>query len=175
MLIAHLPAGLLVTRACLKGFSVPRRFVKQIFLIGLFGSIFPDLDLLYFFTIDQRQHHHHSYWTHIPFFWLAVYVAIIPWILLFRLQKAFVILTVLFFNIIVHLLLDTVTGGIYWAEPFNSNYFQIINVDARYDNWMLNFVLHWSFLIEVAIVIIACRALLNSRSAWNKNNVLFVE
>ena len=39
---------------------------------GLLGSIFPDLDMFYFYFIDHRQHGHHCYWTHTPFYWITL-------------------------------------------------------------------------------------------------------
>lgn len=39
---------------------------------ALLGAIAPDLDLFYFYTLDGRQHHHYSYWTHYPSVWFAL-------------------------------------------------------------------------------------------------------
>ncbi|HEV7822952.1 MAG TPA: metal-dependent hydrolase, partial [Burkholderiales bacterium] len=71
MIIGHLPAGyLLSTFTYMRlGSDVVSR---QVFLLaGMAGAIAPDADLLYFYLIDQRQHHHHTYFTHFPVVWLA--------------------------------------------------------------------------------------------------------
>jgi len=31
--------------------------------------VLPDLDMAYFYLIDERQRRHHTYWGHIPFAW----------------------------------------------------------------------------------------------------------
>ncbi len=68
MIIGHLPLGYLSIKV------FPAKLInisnKKIFmLVGLSGSIAPDLDMIYFYLVDNRQHHHHTYWTHIPFYW----------------------------------------------------------------------------------------------------------
>ncbi|VTR68827.1 hypothetical protein DESC_720205 [Desulfosarcina cetonica] len=36
--------------------------------------------MIYFYIFDHRQHHHHTYWTHIPLYWAIVLV--FPFLLL---------------------------------------------------------------------------------------------
>lgn len=175
MFIAHISAGYLLTRSCLKVFQVPNRSVARLFAVGLLASVLPDFDLLYFYLIDAQQHNHHSYWTHIPIFWIWCYLLLIPWTLIFKLQKVFVVSTVVFINVMGHMVLDTVAGGIRWGEPFSDGYTVLLTIQPRYDWWVLNFVLHWSFLIEVALIVLAIRSWLQSKSSAMKNNILFTE
>lgn len=57
MFVAHLPAGYILSKFW-------KNKTAQYFL--LIGSILPDLDLLYFYTIGQRAVVHHAYPTHSP-------------------------------------------------------------------------------------------------------------
>lgn len=66
MFIAHLPAGYLVARHLANGHE--RR--KWLIIAGLCASILPDLDLLWFYLIDNRQTAHHAYVFHWPLFWI---------------------------------------------------------------------------------------------------------
>src|SRR4051794_5179826 len=119
VLIAHLPAGYLVSRA------LSRRWI----LFGLAGSVFPDIDLLWFYLVDHRQHMHHSYWTHIPIFW-AFIGALCELFALGWPARLFV------GNALVHLVLDTVQGGIAWAYPFSDERFVFVRVPALHGHWL---------------------------------------
>lgn len=51
-----------------------------------------------------------------------------------------------------HLLLDSVVGDIYWLAPFSGEPFSMFTVPALYHPWWLNFILHWSFAFELALL-----------------------
>lgn len=59
MFIAHLPAGYILGKAVTKSVDTPRNKLLLIFI--MIGSIVPDIDLLYFYTLFQRlridKHH----------------------------------------------------------------------------------------------------------------------
>ena len=83
MLIAHLPAGYLLSKGMLAMehlHHLSAQTKRRLVVAGMAGAIFPDIDLLYFYLIDHRQHGHHSYWTHLPLFWV---IAMMIWIALF--------------------------------------------------------------------------------------------
>jgi hypothetical protein len=54
-----------------------------------------------------------------------------------------------------HLILDTVTGNIYWLYPFSFVSVNIFEVADVHVWWVNNFLYHWTFLIEIAIVLSA--------------------
>jgi len=63
---------------------------------------------------------------------------------------------VLFFvNWLLHLVLDTFTERIFWLYPLSNHSFQLIEIPAMYSHWILSFVLHWSFVMELAIITLA--------------------
>jgi len=51
-----------------------------------------------------------------------------------------------------HLLLDSVVGDIYWLAPFSGKPYSMFTVPALYHPWWLNFILHWSFAFELALL-----------------------
>jgi hypothetical protein len=69
MIVAHLPAGYLVSRLVVYRLGSWNVTLKWVLLAGLFGSIAPDLDLLYAYFFAHTYRHHHTYWTHLPIVW----------------------------------------------------------------------------------------------------------
>lgn len=150
MFLAHLPAGYLISATLEK-----RLNVRGIVTAGLIGSILPDVDMFYFYFIDKQQHLHHSYWTHIPIFWFLLACLCFTMIFISRCKNWLLPTSVFFLNIFIHLLLDTVVGKIEWLQPFSKTAFYFFDVEARYDWYVWNFVLHWTFLLEVFIILSA--------------------
>ena len=62
---------------------------------------------------------------------------------------------ILLLNTELHMVLDSVAGGIFWLYPFNQEYFRIFKVTARFDWWVLNYIFHWTFLLELLIITVA--------------------
>ncbi len=120
--------------------------------IGLIGSVFPDVDLAYFYLFDQRQYHHHSYWTHVPVYWVVILCGGLTLAHLLRSRLLAAASIVLVGSVLLHLLLDTELGAIRWLYPFSTKSFPLFIVPARYDWTLLSFVLHWTFLFELVIV-----------------------
>jgi hypothetical protein len=152
MIIGHLPAGyLLSTFTYMRlGSDVVSR---QVFVLaGMAGAIAPDVDLLYFYLLDHRQHHHHTYFTHFPIVWLAL-VAISMWwycTARYRLLPALAVMFAL--NGFVHLMLDSIVGDIAWFAPWSTHLFSLVKISPAYHPWWLNFIFHWSFLLELALL-----------------------
>src|SRR5262249_26358818 len=63
--------------------------------------------------------------------------------------------TIFSFNGFVHLLLDSIVGRIWWLAPFVDRPFSLFTVHGTYKPWWLNFMLHWSFALEIALLISA--------------------
>lgn len=152
MFIAHLPAGYLLTRAIQRAAHRPSR---KLMALGLGASIIPDADLLYFYLVDHGQVHHHAYIPHMPYVWLVA--GLIAFIATMLAGKKFWQLGVLIVvaNGLLHMLLDTLVGGIYWLMPFSDAFWQVTKVPAHYGWWPANFILHWTFALELLIVLAA--------------------
>ncbi len=156
MFIAHLPAGYLATRSILQRHPIATPLRRRLLGLGMAASVLPDLDLLWFYFVDQRRQVHHAYLPHLPLFWLAVFAAVA---LVLRLRGAarstWLAATVIAANLLLHLVLDTVAGGIRWLWPFSRAELVMAHVPARHHPWVLNFMLHWTFALELAILAMA--------------------
>lgn len=148
MFIAHLPAGYLLTRLLIgrgwHGAALPGVALAA----GLAGALAPDLDLLYFYFVDHCQTHHHRYWSHWPVAWLAVTMA---GAVFARWHNGAALLLLFGLGGFAHLLLDTLVGDIWWLAPLVDRPFALFTVPARWRPWWLNFVLHWSFAVELVL------------------------
>ena len=151
MLIAHLPAGYLLARRIVPRLATAPAEARRLMAVGLAASVFADIDLVYFYLIDGRQTLHHDYWTHIPAFWPAAMLAAAALLWLARMGIPWREFLVFLAGVILHLALDTPTGGILWGWPVSLYRFLLVEIPARFDWWVWNFVLHWTFLIELAI------------------------
>ncbi|WP_065322881.1 metal-dependent hydrolase [Tritonibacter mobilis] len=147
MLTAHLPSGYILAQ-------VPRRTFPGLLPAALIGAVFPDLDMICFYFVDDGAFHHHRYWVHVPVFWAGVALVTLPLIRLFAhrwLNAALVFLAAIF----MHLVLDSIGGDIMWRAPFDDTLMSLVKVPASQSHWILSYLLHWTFLFELAIWVIA--------------------
>lgn len=159
MFIGHLPAGYLTTRGILKLTRVDAHTTayRRLMWFGLFVALAPDLDLVYFYLIDNRQTLHHHYFTHFPYFWACISLLGMLVAFMTNTRAAFIATLILFTNALLHMLLDTIVGKIMWGWPFSFQEIVLFEVPAMYDWWVWNFVLHWTFLLECLVVLTAIR------------------
>jgi len=146
MFIAHLPFGYMLSRTWQAGSKVYRPHLAW----GLLGSVFPDVDLLWRWFVNSHTHHH-RYWTHLPIFWVVVLAVGLGLCKLTR-QPKIAVLGLFVCNVFGHLMLDTNVGDIWWLYPFIDQPFHLFLVPRHYPQWWLNFILHWTFAVELVIV-----------------------
>lgn len=152
MFIAHLPAGYLAARLLAR--STGMQATPTLVLAGMAGGVFPDMDLLYGAWVDGGRVHHHLYWPHLPLVWVGAGLVFLPARRRLgdtrrRLFGAFML------GGWSHLLLDSVAGDIWWLGPWLDSPFSLINIPASHSPWWLNYLLHWSFGLELAFVALA--------------------
>lgn len=147
MFIAHLPAGYLLTQGLARGH--PSR--KALIATGLVASVLPDLDLVWFYLVNNRQNPHHEFVFHWPVFWVAL--AGVSWLAAQALgwRKAGPFIGVALAGLLLHMVLDSIAAGIAWLMPFRDAQINLVAVPARHGWWVWNFILHWTFLLELAI------------------------
>ena len=150
MFIAHAPAGFILTKAIQQ-----KADTGKYLILGLVASILPDLDMLYFYFIDNKQHMHHTYMTHVPFNWmiLAIFCFLIIWF--FKKREYFLPASIFFSNIFLHFILDSIVGRIQWLFPVTAKPFFLFDVPALYSHWIYNFLYHWTFFLEIIIILFA--------------------
>ena len=161
MIIGHLPAGYLLAHVVHQCHSVAKVTNRKLVLFAaLIGSIFPDIDLLYFYLVDHRAHHHHTYWTHLPVFWLVLFALVLATLAATGRRRAFTLCGVFALSIALHLMLDSIVGDIWWLYPFIDKPYALFTVAPSQTAWLLSFVLHWSFLLELGVALVASRVFL---------------
>ncbi|MCF2904008.1 metal-dependent hydrolase [Octadecabacter sp. CECT 8868] len=150
MITAHIPSGYVFGRLLQNsGARWP-----LILPAAVVGGILPDFDMIWFYLIDDRAFHHHRYWVHIPAFWALVAIAVLPPLALTA--KRFLPAALAFFAaLFLHLCLDTLAGDILWHWPWSNDFTHFVTIPAVYDWWVLNFVLHWVFGLEILIWVAA--------------------
>ena len=167
MFVAHLPAGYIC--ACILAKHAHEEQRRGRFIAFLVGSVFPDVDMLYFYFIDHGRHHHHHYWTHLPIFWLAALAISTLAGLLIRSSRFALAAASFVGGVFLHLILDTPFAGICWLYPLTDQKFYLITVPATRSWWVWSFIFHWSFLFEIAICI-AAAALYVRRSCRSRKS-----
>ncbi|WP_299724311.1 metal-dependent hydrolase [uncultured Tateyamaria sp.] len=153
MIIGHLPAGYLMATALDRSFDRDR----VVFWSILVGSVAPDLDMLRFFLVDRGAVHHHNYLTHDPTLWFGV--LFLGFVLTSR------ALIGLGIGAVLHMVLDTVVGAVSWGYGKLSVSGPLVTVPATQDHWVLSFILHWTFLIELVICGVAVAVFMKRRKA----------
>lgn len=152
MFIAHLPSGYIFAKAVIAKINLDSISQRSLITVMCIGALFPDLDLFYFFLIDQQSVHHHRYFLHWPSFWLLLFLAAFAWAAISRYRSKAAVLASLFCAAaILHLFLDTLVGDIWWFAPMLDQPYALFEVTARYKPWWLNFIFHWSFAVEILI------------------------
>ena len=167
MFIAHLPAGYISTKYFInkaESNGLLSGNLKLYMIVGLIAAMLPDFDMIYFYLIDNRQHLHHGYVTHLPVFWA---IPIGMWVLLSTIlknKKSLLMSAIVGVNVFLHLFLDTFVGKVRWLYPLSSMDIYFFDVPAKYNWWVWNFFLHWTFLFEVTILFWAVYILYRSLS-----------
>ena len=147
MLIAHMASGYVVAKAF-------KQEKKPIIISSMIFSVLPDLGLLYFYLFDSSIIHRH-FFPHLPVVMVSTLLITLPLYPLKFFEKLRIYYLLFFTNWFVHLVLDTFTERIFWLYPLSNHGFQLIEVPAVYSHWIVSFILHWSFVVELAIVALA--------------------
>lgn len=153
MFIGHLPAGYVSAKLLFKRFADTGVATRFFVLAGILGAAAPDFDMFYFYLIDNRQHHHHTYWPHYPVLWLALLSLASLWFRFGQKRSAAALAFIFSISGFFHILLDTIVGDIWWLAPFVDKPFAFFTVPAVYTPWWLNFILHWSFALEILVLV----------------------
>jgi hypothetical protein len=166
MIIAHLPAGYILSKLAYKRFASHIGNYRAFMGWGLFGALAPDMDLLYYHLMDHRRTLHHKYLSHYPVVWLTLIAVAIGFFMLKNKRQTIGCYSLIFaISGFLHLILDTVVGNIWWLAPFIDHPFSLVTLPRHFHPWWLNMMLHWSFIIE--LIIVACGVWLWVRSTGN--------
>ena len=120
---------------------------RAVMLAGVAELLAPDLDVLWFYLIDGGQTHHHDFITHRPALWASI--ALIGHALRKTPLFAFGLAGV------AHVALDTIVGRVNWGWPLWDLPVTLVTVPATHDWWVMSFLTHWTFAIEIALTALA--------------------
>lgn len=157
MLIAHLPSGYILGRIW------PGRAdsAKAVLIAAMVGSVIPDIDMLYFHLIDDGRTHHHDYPTHWPLAWLAG--GLVAMLLAAWLRPGWLAPVAAFFAAaMMHMVMDSIAAPIGWLRPISDWQIELVRVPATYSHWIISFILHWTFALELVICGVALIMLVRS-------------
>lgn len=154
MFIAHAPSGYLLGKL-LQQLPHCSLAPRALMLACVAGATVPDVDLLYFYLADGRQTHHHQYFSHWPLLWLSLATLSIAWLGVRRHSPWAQGSLAFTLGGLLHMLLDSFVGDVWWLAPFHDQAYALFSVPARYHPWWLSFVLHWSFAVELLICVSA--------------------
>lgn len=140
-----------------------RHLPRHLFAAGLVGGVLPDIDMLWFHFVDHGAFHHHEYLTHRPLLWVIV---LLTGAVLCRMERTLG-LTVLILGVggLVHMALDTIAGAIAWGWPLDHTPNTLVVVQATHSHWILSFLNHWTFQVEILMTTVALFLLWRSKSA----------
>ncbi|MCP4934015.1 MAG: hypothetical protein GY927_07365 [bacterium] len=69
----------------------------------------------------------------------------------------------LFGAVMLHLCLDSIAAPIFWLMPMMERRVELVSVPARYSHWIISYLLHWTFALELAIWLSATLAYVRAR------------
>lgn len=172
MFIAHIPAGYIIANWYHRQGSakLSPKITSLALSAILLGSVLPDFDLLYFYCFDGRQHNHHTYFPHLPSFWIAVFFPILAISCILKKRNFTYIAAGFALGILSHLMLDSIVGGIAWLHPFSDQLYHLTKVPARQGWWVWSFFLHWTFTLELIVCFWAGCLWMKKRSSTNQQN-----
>lgn len=149
MFVAHVPSGYLLN-VLLQRPALSRHVLPACML----GATVPDPDLFYCYLMDGRQTHH-QYFSHWPLLWLGLTILAGLWLSLRRDSIGAAMTLALVVGGMLHLLLDSFVGDIWWLARSPGQPFALFDVPALHQPWWLNFLPHWTFVAELAICVAA--------------------
>ena len=152
MLVGHLPAGYLVFGPITR--RAPPAERSRLLAAALVGSVAPDVDMLAFLVTGGHVHHH-SYPTHWPLVWLAATALGLLVAAVARRADAARLVAVVGAAALLHLALDTIAGAVRWLAPFSDRATTLVEVPATHASWVLSMATHWTFAVEIALVVVA--------------------
>lgn len=154
MLIAHAPAGYIVSRLLAPRFEALAARYRAFVAWGMLGAVAPDLDLLWYLLVDRKQHPHHDYLTHWPLTWVLAMA--LSWLWLRRHPATGALAFSFSLGCFSHTVLDTVVGGIHWLAPFSDVSYRLFTPGKDFIGmWWFYMLFHWSFKLELGITLAA--------------------
>ncbi|NQU99463.1 MAG: metal-dependent hydrolase [Parcubacteria group bacterium] len=131
MIFSHAPAGYIITFLSSKFNKI--KFTKKqtlwIFLFGVIFSIFPDLDLFYYYFISTSETHR-ALITHTPILYVAIFLILFLYSYFKKNEFTRLISFVILFSSLSHLLLDSLGSGVAWLYPLSKLPYGFLSISS---------------------------------------------
>lgn len=178
MMFGHLPGSYVTINLTRKLWQRNLGHAERqwVYTIGIVAGILPDLDALFLPLLEHR-----ASIVHTPFFWLVTCVGIAALALILPSRRRLLVglSLAVFIGAMTHLVLDAIFVGVKLLYPISIEYFRFRHpITWRYNNWIVNYILHPIFLTEILTFVIAgiifqtkrCRAGRCKWSTWLRIN-----
>jgi inner membrane protein len=149
MMFGHMPGSYttmtLTERLWRRGLTPQER--KVVYACGILAGVAPDVDVLFAGIAEHR-----GSIVHTPFLWVICAAGVALLAIVFRQRRRLLLSLALAILIgaATHILLDAIFVGVRLLYPLSSEYYRMIPpISSRYDNWILNYLLHPIFLTEI--------------------------
>ena len=162
MIFAHGPAGFVLTHFLKKYWnkSLSRKQIITVYLVGVIGGLFPDIDLFYYYLVTAKTSHHELL-THSFFIYFAVFILF--FIIAFLIKNRFIwALNIVFFiGVFSHLAADSLGSGIMWFYPFSDFLFGLISFYFILNSWFTQWIFSINYSLETVILLLAFFIIIN--------------
>lgn len=132
VLPGHLAGGYLATSAILSliPLTLSPTETTSLLIIGTLAGELPDIDLAIFYLISrkkkpQKGDTHRKFLTHIPLFWLLIFIPIALIGFIFKSPFIVIMALIIFAGTLTHLIFDSIDYGIQWLKPFSEKRFAL--------------------------------------------------
>ncbi|MFC1612757.1 metal-dependent hydrolase [Patescibacteria group bacterium] len=155
MIFSHFPAGYITAKITEKKFwkNFSRIEILWLYAIILFFSIFPDIDLFYFYFINGINGHHENL-THS--FFLYIFIALIVYFLGTLKKNRFI--KYMAFSIVLgatsHLVLDSLFSCVKWIWPIRNGVYGLPLITS-YFNILNQYGIGFYLFVELFIIFLA--------------------
>jgi len=174
VIFGHLPGSYVTMNLTRELWSrgLTEKQARVVYLFGIAAGVVPDIDLL-FVSLSQ----HRDSLTHVPLFWAGGCLAILLLSIVLKKHRRLLtrLVVAIAIGVLTHLLLDAIFTGVKIFYPFSNDYYRMLSpISWRYDNWIVNYVLHPIFLTEIYVFIVAGIILRRNRHKFRFDTVAVV-
>jgi inner membrane protein len=124
---------------------------KVVYVCGILTGVAPDVDVLFAGLAEHR-----GSIVHTPFFWMVCAAGVALLGIVFRQRKRLLLglALAILIGAATHFVLDAIFVGVKILYPLSNEYFRMRPpISTRYENWLINYVLHPIFLTEIYVCV----------------------
>lgn len=178
MIFAHAPFGILTAYLTKKIWAknISRGQYCWLLVIPAIGSIFPDIDLFYYYLFSATFSHHEVL-TH-GFFVYFIICAVI-FLIGYFFKKEFIKKASCLFllGIFSHLIADSISAGVIWLAPFSYKMYGLANFswyNKIFENYFFTVNYSLEILFSSLFLLLILHKIIKSKKIWLSMAILFL-